>query len=68
MSLQKLVQEKLDLEHAWAKQVLKQNTVTPSMQWMDIKVKDLKVQINDQCVTDAKIQLETEQQEPHPGC
>jgi len=38
------------------------------MQWMDIKVKDLKVQINDQCVTDAKIQLETEQQEPHPGC
>jgi len=67
MSLQKLVQEKLNLEHAWAKQVLKQNTVTPNMQWMDIKVKDLKVQINDQCVTDAKIELEIEQ-DPHPGC
>tara|TARA_R100000687_G_scaffold82110_2_gene80535 strand:- start:619 stop:735 length:117 start_codon:yes stop_codon:yes gene_type:complete len=38
------------------------------MQWIDIKVKDLKVQINDQCVTDAKIQLETEQQQPHEGC
>ncbi len=68
MLLQELVQEKLALEHRWAKQVLKQNTVTPSMQWIDIKVKDLKVQINDQCVTDAKIQLETEQQQPHEGC
>jgi len=42
MSLQKLVQKKLDLEHQWANQVLKQNTVTPNMQWIDIEVKDLK--------------------------
>jgi len=71
MSLQKLVQKKLDLEHQWANQVLKQNTVTPNMQWIDIKVKDLKTQINDQCVTDAKIEVEVKYEpdyEPHPGC
>jgi len=68
MSLQKLVQKKLELEHQWANQVLKQNTVTPNMQWIDIEVKDLKTQINDQCVTDAKIAIEVEQQDPHPGC
>ncbi len=67
MSLQKLVQEKLALEHQWAQQVLKQNTVTPNMQWIDIKVRDLKVKINDQCVTDTKTELEVEY-EPHPGC
>ena len=67
MSLQKLVQEKLALEHQWANQVLKQSAVTPEMQWMDIKVKDLKVKINDQCVTDAKTELEVEY-ESHPGC
>ena len=67
MSLQKLVQEKLALEHRWATQVLKQNTVTPNMQWIDIKVKDLKTQINDQCVTDAKTEVKVEY-EPHPGC
>jgi hypothetical protein len=37
------------------------------MQWMDIKVKDLKVQINNQCVTDAKTELEVTQ-DSHPGC
>tara|TARA_R100001086_G_C11655368_1_gene208594 strand:+ start:294 stop:407 length:114 start_codon:yes stop_codon:yes gene_type:complete len=37
------------------------------MQWIDIKVRDLKVKINDQCVTDAKTELEVEY-EPHPGC
>ena len=67
MSLHKLVQEKLALEHQWASQVLKQSAVTPEMQWMDIKVKDLKVQINNQCVTDAKTELEVTQ-DSHPGC
>tara|TARA_R100001244_G_scaffold12398_1_gene14355 strand:+ start:1903 stop:2028 length:126 start_codon:yes stop_codon:yes gene_type:complete len=41
------------------------------MQWIDIKVKDLKTQINDQCVTDAKIEVEVKYEpdyEPHPGC
>ncbi len=58
MSLQKLVQKKLKLEHQWAEQALNQNRVTPDMKWMDIDIKKLKVAINDQCVTDAKKELE----------
>ena len=58
MSLQKLVQKKLKLEHQWAEQALNQNQVTPDMKWMDISIKNLKVAINNQCVTDAKKELE----------
>ena len=58
MSLQNLVQKKLKLEHQWAKQALSQNQVTPDMKWMDIDIKNLKVAINNQCVTDAKKELE----------
>jgi len=57
MSLHELVQKKLELEHQWASQALQQKQVTPDMQWIDIKVKDLKIKINDQCVTDAKTEL-----------
>ena len=57
MSLQKLVQKKLKLEHQWAEQALGQKRVTPDMKWIDIKIKDLKVKINDQSVEDAKIGL-----------
>ena len=60
MSLQKLVQKKLKLEHQWAQQALNQNRVTPDMKWMDIDIKKLKVAINDQCVTDAKKELKVE--------
>ena len=31
--------------------------MTPDMRWIDLEVKDLKIQINDQCVTDAKEEL-----------
>ena len=57
MSLQKLVSEKLQLESKWANQALAQGRVTPDMKWIDIKLKDLKVKINDQSVEDAKIGL-----------
>ena len=57
MSLQKLVQKKLKLEHQWAEQALNQNQVTPDMKWMDIDIKNIKVAINNQCVTDAKKEL-----------
>ena len=57
MSLQKLVSEKLQLESKWANQALAQGRVTPDMKWIDIKLKDLKIKINDQSVEDAKIGL-----------
>ena len=57
MSLHELVQKKLELEHQWASHALKQKQVTPDMRWIDIEVKDLKIKINDQCVTDAKEEL-----------
>ena len=57
MALQKLISEKLQLESKWATQALEQGRVTPDMKWIDIKIKDLKVKINDQSVEDAKIGL-----------
>tara|TARA_R100000789_G_scaffold23401_3_gene26011 strand:- start:356 stop:556 length:201 start_codon:yes stop_codon:yes gene_type:complete len=57
MSLHELVQKKLKLEHQWANQALTQKQVTPDMRWIDLEVKDLKIQINDQCETDAKEEL-----------
>jgi len=48
------------LEHQWANQALEQKKVTPDMRWIDVKVKDLKTKINDQCVTDAKKELVVE--------
>jgi hypothetical protein len=33
---------------------LEQGRVTPDMKWIDIKIKDLKVKINDQSVEDAQ--------------
>ena len=60
MSLQKLVQKKLKLEHQWAQQALNQKRVTPDMKWIDIDIKKLKVAINDQSVTDAKKELKVE--------
>ena len=54
MALQKLISEKLQLESKWATQALSQGRVTPDMQWMDIKIKDLRKKINDQSVEDAQ--------------
>ena len=54
MSLQQLVSEKLQLESKWANQALAQGRVTTDMKWMDIKIKDLKKQIADQSVEDAR--------------
>ena len=54
MALQKLISEKLQLESKWAGQALQQGRVTTDMKWIDIKIKELKKQINDQSVVDAK--------------
>ena len=57
-----MITKKLELESKWAAQALKQGNVTPDMKWMDIDIKKLKVQINEQCVTDARIELKVEDQ------
>ena len=54
MSLQQLVSKKLQLESKWATQALGQGRVTTDMKWIDIEIKDLKKQINEQSVDDAK--------------
>ena len=57
MSLQELVAEKLQLESKWANQALKQGNVTPDMKWIDIKIKDVKIKINEFDVDAAKTGL-----------
>ena len=42
------------MESKWAGTALEQGRVTPDMKWIDIKIKDLKVKINEQSVEDAK--------------
>ena len=54
MALQKLISEKLQLESKWANQALTQGRVTTDMKWIDIKIKNLRVKINDQSVKDAQ--------------
>jgi hypothetical protein len=54
MALQKLISEKLQLESKWASQALSQGRVTTDMKWIDIKIKELRVAINNQSVVDAK--------------
>ena len=53
MALQKLISEKLQLESKWANQALRQGKVTTDMKWIDIKIKDIKRQINEQNLEDA---------------
>ena len=57
MSLQELVAKKLQLESQWATQALQQGRVTTDMKWIDIKLKDVKVKINEQSVIDARTDL-----------
>ncbi len=54
MSLQALISKKLQLESKWATQALEQGRVTPDMRWIDIKLKDLKIKINEQSVIDQR--------------
>ena len=54
MALQKLISEKLQLESKWAGQALQQGRVTTDMKWIDIKIKEIRVKINDQSVEDAR--------------
>ena len=54
MSLQELVAKKLQLESKWASQALKQGNVTPDMKWLDIKIKDVKIKINEYDIDIAK--------------
>ena len=54
MQLQRLISEKLQLESKWASKALEQGRVTPDMKWIDIKIKNLRVKINDQSVEDAQ--------------
>ena len=54
MALQKLISQKLQLESKWATQALAQGRVTTDMKWIDIKIKEIRVKINDQSVEDAK--------------
>ena len=42
------------MESKWAGQALQQGRVTTDMKWIDIKIKELRKQINDQSVVDAK--------------
>ncbi len=55
-----MITKKLELESKWAAQALKQGNLTQDISWMDIYIKKLKVQINEQCVTDARIELKVE--------
>ena len=43
MALQELIQEKLNLEHKWAKSA--QQLKTDDMKWTDLKLRTLKTQV-----------------------
>jgi len=45
------------LESQWANKALAQGRVTTDMKWIDIKIKDLKVKINEQSEIDARAGL-----------
>ena len=48
---------KLQLESKWANQALKQGNVTPDMKWLDIKIKNVKLKINEFDIDIAKTDL-----------
>jgi hypothetical protein len=57
MALQKLVQEKLNLEHQWAKKAM--TSQREEMKWIDIKIKDVKKLVNNAVEQDAKPSIAT---------
>ena len=57
MALQELVQEKLDLEHKWAKKAL--TSQHEDMKWIDIKIKDVKKLVDNEINQDEKFSIAT---------
>ena len=57
MALQELVQEKLDLEHKWAKKAL--TSQREEMKWIDIKIKDVKKLVDNEINQDEKFSIAT---------
>ncbi len=57
MALQKLVQEKLKLEHQWAKKAM--TSQREEMKWIDIKIKDVKKLVNNAVEQDEKPSIAT---------
>ena len=57
MALQQLVQEKLDLEHKWAKKAL--TSQREDMKWIDIKIKDVKKLVDNEIEQATKFSIAT---------
>ncbi len=57
MALQKLVQEKLNLEHQWAKKAM--TSQREEMKWIDIKIKDVKKLVDNAVEQDEKPSIAT---------
>ena len=57
MALQVLVQNKLDLEHQWAKKAL--TLQRDEIKWLDLKIKDVKKQINNELNQEEKFSIAT---------
>ena len=57
MALQVLVQNKLDLEHQWAKKAL--TSQRDDIKWLDLKIKDVKKQIDNELNQEEKHAIAT---------
>jgi len=57
MALQVLVQNKLDLEHQWAKKAL--TSQRDDIKWLDLKIKDVKKQIDNELNQEEKLSIAT---------
>jgi len=57
MALQQLVQNKLDLEHQWAKKAL--TSQREDMKWIEIKTRDVKKLIENELEQDQKFSIAT---------
>jgi hypothetical protein len=57
MALQVLVQSKLDLEHQWAKKAL--TSQRDDMKWAELKIRDVKKQIDNELDQDEKLSIAT---------
>ena len=57
MALQKLVQEKLNLEHQWAKKAMASQR--EEMKWIDIRIKDVKKLVDNAVEQDEKPSIAT---------
>ena len=57
MALQQLVQNKLDLEHQWAKKAL--TSQREDMKWIEIKTRDVKKLIENELEQEEKFSIAT---------